>query len=107
VRRVTAKVEELTEVTDEVVEAFGRLLPQLSRSARPQFGSNRGVAPKLAVQGENLDEAAAPRHLQIDAAHRFTVEACYRAELQVDIDVDILGLALAVVLPVSASALSC
>jgi ribosomal protein S18 acetylase RimI-like enzyme len=35
VRRVTAKVEELTEVTDEVVEAFGRLLPQLSRSARP------------------------------------------------------------------------
>jgi ribosomal protein S18 acetylase RimI-like enzyme len=35
VRRVTAKVEELTEVSDEVVEAFGRLLPQLSRSARP------------------------------------------------------------------------
>jgi ribosomal protein S18 acetylase RimI-like enzyme len=35
VRRVTAKVEELTEVTDEVVEAFGRLLPQLSRAARP------------------------------------------------------------------------
>jgi ribosomal protein S18 acetylase RimI-like enzyme len=35
VRRVTAKVEELTEVTDEVVEAFGHLLPQLSRSARP------------------------------------------------------------------------
>ena len=34
-RGVTAKVEELTEVTDEVVEAFGRLLPQLSRSAGP------------------------------------------------------------------------
>ena len=32
---MTAKVEELTEVTDEIVEAFGRLLPQLSRSARP------------------------------------------------------------------------
>jgi ribosomal protein S18 acetylase RimI-like enzyme len=32
---VTAQVEELSEVTDEVVEAFGRLLPQLSRSARP------------------------------------------------------------------------
>jgi len=35
VRRVTIGVEVLTEVTDEVVEAFGRLLPQLSRSARP------------------------------------------------------------------------
>jgi ribosomal protein S18 acetylase RimI-like enzyme len=34
VRRVT-EVEELREVTDEVVEAFGRLLPQLSRSAPP------------------------------------------------------------------------
>jgi ribosomal protein S18 acetylase RimI-like enzyme len=32
---VTAQVELLSEVTDEVVEAFGRLLPQLSRSARP------------------------------------------------------------------------
>jgi ribosomal protein S18 acetylase RimI-like enzyme len=35
VRRVTAQVELLSEVTDDVVEAFGRLLPQLSRSARP------------------------------------------------------------------------
>jgi ribosomal protein S18 acetylase RimI-like enzyme len=35
VRGVTAQVEQLSEVTDEVVEAFGRLLPQLSRSARP------------------------------------------------------------------------
>jgi ribosomal protein S18 acetylase RimI-like enzyme len=35
VRRVTVDVEELREVTDEVVEAFGRLLPQLSRSAPP------------------------------------------------------------------------
>ena len=34
-RRVTAQVELLSEVTDEVVEAFGRLLPQLSRSAKP------------------------------------------------------------------------
>ncbi|HKD89919.1 MAG TPA: GNAT family N-acetyltransferase [Streptosporangiaceae bacterium] len=32
---MTIGVEVLTEVTDEVVEAFGRLLPQLSRSARP------------------------------------------------------------------------
>jgi ribosomal protein S18 acetylase RimI-like enzyme len=29
------RVEELREVTDEVVEAFNRLLPQLSRSAPP------------------------------------------------------------------------
>jgi len=35
VRRVTIGVEVLGEVTDEVVEAFGRLVPQLSRSARP------------------------------------------------------------------------
>lgn len=34
-RRVEAEVEVLTEVTDEVVEAFGRLLPQLSSSAPP------------------------------------------------------------------------
>lgn len=34
-RRVTTEVEILDEVTDEVVEAFGRLLPQLSRSAKP------------------------------------------------------------------------
>lgn len=33
--RVTIGVEVLDEVTDEVVEAFGRLLPQLSRSAKP------------------------------------------------------------------------
>jgi ribosomal protein S18 acetylase RimI-like enzyme len=45
VRRVTAKVEELTEVTDEVVEAFGRLLPQLSRSARPM---DRAAIAKVA-----------------------------------------------------------
>jgi ribosomal protein S18 acetylase RimI-like enzyme len=32
---VTISVEVLDEVTDEVVEAFGRLLPQLSSSARP------------------------------------------------------------------------
>ncbi|HEY2075016.1 MAG TPA: GNAT family N-acetyltransferase [Streptosporangiaceae bacterium] len=35
VRRVTTEVEILDEVTDEVVDAFGRLLPQLSRSAKP------------------------------------------------------------------------
>jgi ribosomal protein S18 acetylase RimI-like enzyme len=32
---VTVRVEVLSEVTDEVVEAFGRLLPQLSGSAPP------------------------------------------------------------------------
>jgi ribosomal protein S18 acetylase RimI-like enzyme len=32
---VTVQVEELDSVTDEVVQAFGTLLPQLSRSARP------------------------------------------------------------------------
>ena len=32
---MTIGVEKLDEVTDEVVEAFGRLLPQLSRSAKP------------------------------------------------------------------------
>jgi ribosomal protein S18 acetylase RimI-like enzyme len=35
VRGVTAQVEELSEVTDEAVDAFGRLIPQLSRSAKP------------------------------------------------------------------------
>lgn len=32
---MTIAIEELREVTDEVVDAFGRLLPQLSASARP------------------------------------------------------------------------
>ena len=32
---MTIAVETLDEVTDEAVEAFGRLLPQLSRSAKP------------------------------------------------------------------------
>jgi len=32
---VTVAIEELTDVTDEVVEAFSRLLPQLSNSAKP------------------------------------------------------------------------
>jgi ribosomal protein S18 acetylase RimI-like enzyme len=35
VPRVTIGVEILTDATDEVVEAFGRLLPQLSSSAKP------------------------------------------------------------------------
>jgi ribosomal protein S18 acetylase RimI-like enzyme len=35
VRQVTIAVEILSEATDEVVEAFGRLLPQLSSSAKP------------------------------------------------------------------------
>ena len=32
---MTVAIEELTDVTDEVVEAFSRLLPQLSNSAKP------------------------------------------------------------------------
>jgi ribosomal protein S18 acetylase RimI-like enzyme len=32
---VAVQVEVISEITDEVVEAFGRLLPQLSRSAPP------------------------------------------------------------------------
>jgi ribosomal protein S18 acetylase RimI-like enzyme len=39
---VTVQVEVLRAVTDEVVEAFGRLLPQLSRSAPPL--DERGLA---------------------------------------------------------------
>jgi ribosomal protein S18 acetylase RimI-like enzyme len=35
VRRVTIAVEELRQVSDEAVEAFKRLVPQLSRSAKP------------------------------------------------------------------------
>jgi ribosomal protein S18 acetylase RimI-like enzyme len=35
VPRVTVQVEVLEKITGEVVEAFGRLLPQLSRSAPP------------------------------------------------------------------------
>jgi ribosomal protein S18 acetylase RimI-like enzyme len=35
VPQVTVQVEQLTEVTDEVVEAFARLLPQVSTSAVP------------------------------------------------------------------------
>jgi ribosomal protein S18 acetylase RimI-like enzyme len=35
VRRMTVTIERLREVTDEVVAAFGRLLPQLSSSAAP------------------------------------------------------------------------
>jgi len=35
VRRVTIAVEEVRQVTDETLEAFKRLIPQLSRSAKP------------------------------------------------------------------------
>jgi ribosomal protein S18 acetylase RimI-like enzyme len=35
VRRVTIAVEEMRQVTDESLEAFKRLIPQLSRSAKP------------------------------------------------------------------------
>jgi ribosomal protein S18 acetylase RimI-like enzyme len=42
---VTVSVEVLREVTDEVVEAFGVLLPQLSSSAPP---ANRAVLERVA-----------------------------------------------------------
>jgi ribosomal protein S18 acetylase RimI-like enzyme len=40
---VTVQVEVLDEVTGEVVEAFGRLLPQLSRSAPPPGPAELGA----------------------------------------------------------------
>jgi hypothetical protein len=36
---VSVEIEVLGEITDEVLEAFGRLLPQLSSSARPIDGA--------------------------------------------------------------------
>jgi ribosomal protein S18 acetylase RimI-like enzyme len=47
---VTVAIEELTDVTDEVVEAFGRLLPQLSTSAKPlDAAAVKDVASSSAV----------------------------------------------------------
>ena len=43
-----AQVEQLSEVTDEVVAAFGRLIPQLSRSARPL---DRAAIERIAGSG--------------------------------------------------------
>jgi ribosomal protein S18 acetylase RimI-like enzyme len=43
VRRVTVQVEVLSEVTSEVLEAFGRLLPQLSASAEPLDAASLGA----------------------------------------------------------------
>lgn len=42
-RRVTVQVEVLSEVTSEVLEAFGRLLPQLSASAEPLDAASLGA----------------------------------------------------------------
>jgi ribosomal protein S18 acetylase RimI-like enzyme len=41
--RVTVQVEVLDKVTGEVVEAFGRLIPQLSRSAAPPGQAELGA----------------------------------------------------------------
>jgi len=49
---VTIEVELVREVTDELVEAFGRLLPQLSTSA-PQLDA-RALAAIATWQGNNL-----------------------------------------------------
>jgi ribosomal protein S18 acetylase RimI-like enzyme len=50
VRRVTVAVEQLTEVTDEVVEAFARLIPQLSSAAKaPDGEAIRGIVASPAV----------------------------------------------------------
>jgi ribosomal protein S18 acetylase RimI-like enzyme len=47
---VTVAIEELTDVTDEVVEAFSRLLPQLSTSAKPlDAAAVKDVASSSAV----------------------------------------------------------
>jgi ribosomal protein S18 acetylase RimI-like enzyme len=48
--RVTVQVEVLDKVTGEVVEAFGRLIPQLSRSAAPP-----GPAELEAIVGSPAD----------------------------------------------------
>ena len=48
--RVTVQVEVLDKVTGEVVEAFGRLIPQLSRSAAPP-----GPAALEAIVGSPAD----------------------------------------------------
>jgi len=40
---MTVRVEPVREVTDEVVGAFGRLLPKLSRSARPLSADELGM----------------------------------------------------------------
>lgn len=47
---MTVAIEELTDVTDEVVEAFSRLLPQLSTSAKPlDAAAVKDVASSSAV----------------------------------------------------------
>jgi ribosomal protein S18 acetylase RimI-like enzyme len=47
---VTVAIEELTDITDEVVEAFSRLLPQLSTSAKPlDAAAVKDVASSSAV----------------------------------------------------------
>ena len=43
--------------------------------------------PILPFSEKVADHAAAPRNLQIDAAHRFAVVARHRAELQVELEV--------------------
>jgi ribosomal protein S18 acetylase RimI-like enzyme len=58
---VTVEVEVLSEVTDEVAEAFGRLIPQLSRSAPPldraalaQVASHAAVSLLVARSGGEI-----------------------------------------------------
>ena len=64
--------------------------------AAAQLGGHRRVAPDLAVQRKILDDAAAPRHLGVDAAQRLAIEAGHRTELEVDVEVEVLGLALGI-----------
>ncbi|MGH3275528.1 MAG: GNAT family N-acetyltransferase [Streptosporangiaceae bacterium] len=49
---MSAQVELLHEVTDEVVEAFGRLLPQLSGSAKPL--DRAAIARIVSSPGSNV-----------------------------------------------------
>ena len=41
---MSVEIEVLAEITDEVLEAFGRLLPQLPSSARPIDGAGASSA---------------------------------------------------------------
>ena len=66
---MSVKVEVITEVTDELTAAFGRLVPQLSRSAPPlgraalavawvTRGRAAGAADGGAADGDTADGAA-------------------------------------------------
>ena len=59
-------------------------------AASAQVPGQRRIAPELAVHRQAADRAAAPRHLQIEAAQGLAVEADDRAELEVEIDIPVV-----------------